>query len=268
MPRRSNRLADKQIKIGQKSRKRKRSNTNNYEPPKKRIKRHHVMLFNTNMPSNLFNNHLDQKRYETIFLAIQSSKLSVIMNIPFVIIRLLSEFATGSFKKCDNFDECKNIISVLNSHNAAIKSVLIDDNRIEFNDTEYLKYLQKKANFIINETKYFRYLSAYFCSKCINKNENALVLCSVCNEYCIDNNKKCNCGHALRYCKKCTVYCSYCDNIPICNANDEDKCCITGLDCHQIMRCVKCFKRCCSSNETNFAKKRFKCKFCVLKRKR
>lgn len=274
LPRRSLRLQQKrdaiqQLQSGQnsitsitKSRKRKRNKAtknNKYEPAKKRQKRSHQSTHIIH--SNLFNDELDQRRYINIFTSIQSSELCLIHIPPLVLIKEISEFAIGSFRDCYNIAHCGNIIHTLNQNNTDIDNALMDGDILFDSDQLHLEYLKERAISIIHKTKYFWYLSDYFCSECIDGDTNGLELCSVCNKLCIDNNINCSCGHNLVYCKQCVSYCSYCD-IPVCHQDDDTKCHRLGT-CHQIIKCADCRKKMCLENSSH----EHKCGECWEKKK-
>eukprot|EP01083_Nonionella_stella_P006851 19841_1 len=257
MVRRSKRLQEKRIDTDnfQGSRKRKRHWQYCDEPPKKRIKTSHNKILH----SNLLRNPLDRKQYANIFSSMQSSSLILMLDIPLVIIREISEYSSGYFKHCYNFNHCQIVIHTLNEHNAIIDNELNELDTEHMDDIFYLDHVRQRAKCIVIKTNYFRYLSDYFCFECVTTEDNGLRQCSVCNTLCIANNTTCNCGHHLMYCKRCVKRCVYCNNRTICNGKDETKCCVSGVECHRMIKCVDCMQKQCSGIKSI---QTLKCRLC------
>ena len=221
-----------------------------YESSKKKQKiKHNYNQDGNVMKTIYFKNHLDQRQYTKIFEAIINSKIYENLEfVPSVITKEISEFATGSFKKCYNEKFCGNDnIHILNQHNSSIDEALLYEDEVP--ESQVLDFIKLQATFIINETEseYFRYLSRYFCDKCCED----ISCCSVCNTLCINNGQICGCGHSLVYCNKCSIECDHC-SMPICNKNDETKNMFTDVHidikeyCHEYYKCMNCNKKSCN----------------------
>ena len=248
-----------------KSRKRKRSDLSNSalsecESPRKKRKLKHLNseLSSIGICSNLFSHVLDEERFRDIFTAIYQSSLGQAHVIPSAIVVEISEYATGSLRKCHNHKHCNNTILTLHEYN------VISDFALErtMNQIAGPNFLQRAAESAVDKIKYFRCLPHYFCIECI-KNGNGLRICSVCNQDATTNTSKCDCGHTLIYCNKCIKHCSYCGDIQVCNKRDDTKPMFSSLDCHRIIKCQQCKSRMCTGNK----KKIRKCRACRARKK-
>ena len=198
-------------------RKRKRCDTDNkYESLRKKQKITYDDDPNV-METNYFKHHLNRRQYTEIFHAVTHSEIyKNLQFVPNVIVKEISEYATGSFKKCYNNKYCVYIIHVLNEYTSIINELLLYEDIVD--DRKLLYYLKQQETYAINnqKTKYFRYLSKYICDECCDDLSN----CLLCNKLCINNGPISKCGHSLIYYNKCSIICDYCTML-ICNRGDD-----------------------------------------------
>mmetsp|Transcript_55468 Transcript_55468/g.88453 ORF Transcript_55468/g.88453 Transcript_55468/m.88453 type:complete len:247 (-) Transcript_55468:140-880(-) len=208
-----------------------------HEPPKKRQRRNpsNSVGVSTMPASNFFPHHLDQKKYSQIYVSLQSQQEALDVQLPDVIMKEISEFANGSFRKCYNYRHCRQTLHVLHEHSSQSDIALEDEESI--NESHFIAYLKERAFLVCESTEYFTYLRNYYCADCSTLFEE----CSVCNELCVNNGKSCRCGHELIYCNKCETHCTRC-KLPMCHKLDERR--SSELDeCGGFTRCTHCRKR-------------------------
>eukprot|EP01084_Bolivina_argentea_P219931 372852_1 len=203
--------------------------------------------------SELFPHKTDHASFKLIFVSIYHSKIKTSLNIPLQIIKEISEFSAGKFKKCQNFAECGKQFSVLHSDYSIAtqlphKFLETECGADDWDNDYYCQLIYEpqdindRAKQAISKIGYFQQEGKLFCKVCIDK-YGYLDHCYECGSLC------CGIGSIHGYyeewspiCNSCFIPCSCCKYSQLKNT--------------EMQTCVRCQKKYCQASKFT------ECDFC------
>eukprot|EP01083_Nonionella_stella_P023323 64503_1 len=185
--------------------------------------------------SDLFSDIIDQQQYRSIFDDVKCCNLQ----IPSVIIKDISEFAVGQIRKCENFEQCNNDLSVMNGDHEQSTQLAFDETDDEW-DTDWREERAQKA---VSEIGFFQCDDKIFCKQCVLNYRN-MDHCRNCDELCCTKGFQCNrCEDEwFACCDVCKIVCPMCGiTIGVSGHDRHEK-------CHVVAKCCQCNKQFCPSS--------------------
>eukprot|EP01084_Bolivina_argentea_P157318 274147_1 len=158
--------------------------------------------------SKLFSDETDQKQFQMLYKLLSNCKF--INFIPSYVIYTISEFATGKFEKCDNYEQCHNEIAILNQH------------KLQSNE---------ERDFSIFKHEWIRDKFQLFCNECTKYVEQCTYVHWGDDYQCFtmivhNNPSKCSCGRQIIFCSEHLCECPDC-KVLMCTQKDvwrEEQC--------------------------------------------
>eukprot|EP01084_Bolivina_argentea_P254006 426919_1 len=209
------------------------------------IKKRKLNQTSHNIPYSKFLFHIeDQIQFQLIYKALLESNVIKKYQVAAVSLEIISEYATGSIKQCDNYIECENEILILKAHANIKTDYAIFKPPLSNIKTDYNNDLNKGYQIFCYQcnikTKLCKFTKPYrmdvggslvnFCSKLFVPSQ---CICGVTFN---------NCDRHRRYCLVCIkAYCSY--------------------ECHTVFKCCVCRREVCNSTCSKIGYNVY-CKFC------
>ena len=178
----------------------------------------------------LFRSDLDQQQFQQILAPIDKSELIQNMSIPRVINQEIAEFATGTWRICDNIN-CENEISVLVEDQQTIGKHGSEEE--EDDGTCYMIYNKKHSENKIGYN-FCGHTNNYFCNQCIDWTVTSeCSACSASRIYLLSSPKckvctqftDCSCGKMgpirceNENCSNGSIWCEHCFSCEECRIN-------------------------------------------------
>eukprot|EP01084_Bolivina_argentea_P141726 249023_1 len=200
--------------------------------------------------SNLFCDECDQKQFQMIYQSLQNCKS--INFIPSCVIYTISEFATGTIEKCDNYKKCQNDFLLLNQNK--FQSNKQNDFSIFYFELDPHIYIPESDEENTNKQQLWKDKTnkiQLFCNECTKHLKGCLYwykyhsLLDGClyDGFCwrrvvYDKLLKCDCGRDIILCSRHTLECKDCKVLT----------CYDSL-CTHYWECGQCSRDYCSQTQ-------------------